>query len=163
MEVVTALGVVSFALVGLLGMLPIAVDNSRASVSETRSTQLVNMVFSTLRSEPFNAARCFSESLPALKLTELEAAPGGEPPVILYASYDVRQNPQIVRRRPTDQRPEDAIYRIELRFHPERFGASARVAGNTVRLRITGLDARQGAIFESSSYIGNFQRVPFAR
>lgn len=159
MEVVTALSVISFALVGLLGVLPIGIDNARTSVSETRAAQLSRMVFSTLRSEPFHAAPCFGTN--TLDLSTLSTFE--EPtPEILYVSYGTYEEPRIVR---TNTAPADAIYRLEMRFRPEVFTSAnaSRPTGSTVRLRMTGLNAQQGAIFETSAFIGRYQRVAFAK
>lgn len=159
MEVVTALSVISFALVALLGVFPIGLDNSRASVNETRAAQLTRMIFSTLRSEPFQAARCFGTA--ALDLSALDAA-DDDPPEVLYVSYGTTGEPKIVRETTA---PPDAIYRIELRFHPQTFTAAKqpRVTGSKVDLRMTGLNGQQAPIFATSTFVGNFQRVPFTK
>ena len=160
MEVVTALSVISFALVALLGVFPIGLENSRTSVNETRAAQLSRMVFSTLRSEPFQAVPCFGETQ-TLDLSVLDTFPAGDP-ALLHVSYGVNEEPKIVRATAA---PEDAIYRIELRFHPETFAAATppRVSGSTVHLRMFGMSAHAPPIFETSAFIGRFQRVPFAK
>ncbi len=47
-EVVLALGVISFALVAILGVFPGAFNANRASITETRAAQLANAVTSTI-------------------------------------------------------------------------------------------------------------------
>jgi hypothetical protein len=161
MEVTTAIGVISFALVALLGVFPLGLENGRMSVSETRAGQLVRMVTATLVSEPFTAAPCFSQSS-KLNLAEQASwpAPGSDDPsqnkkqlqetspVVLYVTYDppavasadnassTRETPQIVR---ANVPPEQAVYRIELRFRPETLltapaGATTTPTANDYRL-----------------------------
>src|SRR5437773_8183613 len=52
-EVVLALGVISFALVAIIGLLPIGLASGRGTIQETRANHLAEEVFSTLRSQPF--------------------------------------------------------------------------------------------------------------
>ena len=47
-EVVLALGVISFALVAILGVFPIGLAANRTSISDTRAAQLVNAVVATI-------------------------------------------------------------------------------------------------------------------
>ena len=54
-EVVLALGVIGFALLAIIGLLPIGLQSGRASIQETRATHLAKEVFATLRSQPFTA------------------------------------------------------------------------------------------------------------
>jgi uncharacterized protein (TIGR02598 family) len=138
-EVTTTLAVISFALIGLIGVLPVALKQSRACVDETRAAQLSRMVISTLESEPFTAARCFSElgETPLDLSTQDDSAPGTEP-VLLYASYDVRDQVEIIR---DEEKPERSEYQIELRFKPVPVSSSdpagakrASVVGIKVRL-----------------------------
>ena len=55
-EVTIALGVVAFALIGILGALPLAMGNGRSSVEQTRSAAIANTLFVSLRSQPFTKA-----------------------------------------------------------------------------------------------------------
>lgn len=50
-EIVIALGVISFALVAILGMFPVAMKASRESQEETRTAAIAQLVFSQLRSQ----------------------------------------------------------------------------------------------------------------
>lgn len=168
MEVTTALGIISFALVALLGVFPLGLENSRMCVGETRATQLVKMITATLESEPFTAAPCFATVTP-LDLSQEEswpqpgdALPGASAsqpetdPVTLYVSYDARQEPRIVR---ATSAPSDAIYRVELRFRTERLAmpagipvagspaapaAAKPVIGSTMLVRMTDLTGPTG-------------------
>jgi type II secretory pathway pseudopilin PulG len=49
-EVVLALGVVGFALLAIIGLLPIALQSDRGSIQETRANHLADAVFAVIRS-----------------------------------------------------------------------------------------------------------------
>jgi uncharacterized protein (TIGR02598 family) len=55
-EIVVAIGVISFALVAIIGVLPIGLAAGRQATQETRANHLAEQIFSTLRSQPFTAA-----------------------------------------------------------------------------------------------------------
>jgi len=183
-EVATSIGVIAFALVALLGVFPLGLENSRLTVGDTRATQIVKTISATLQSETFTAAECFAPEdagmakLDYTKLPATEPANGGlskDADAVLYASYDVTNLPRLVRATATTI-PADAIYRVELRFRRERFtplvntgastgvGASTpapRVAGTNVNLRIFGArekgDKRK-PFSESWTFIPNITR-----
>ena len=48
-EVVLALGVISFALVAIIGLLPIGLASGRGSIQESRANHLADEIFATLR------------------------------------------------------------------------------------------------------------------
>src|SRR5437763_16587945 len=50
-EVVLALGVVSFAIVAILGLVPTGLKTSHSSQDETRATQLAQAIFSSMASQ----------------------------------------------------------------------------------------------------------------
>lgn len=50
-EVVVALGVVSFAIVAILGVLPVGLQTGKSSQDETRATQIAQMVLSAMVSQ----------------------------------------------------------------------------------------------------------------
>jgi type II secretory pathway pseudopilin PulG len=52
-EVTLALGIVAFALVGILGTLPIALANGRQSMAEGRAAAVANTLFTDFRTQPF--------------------------------------------------------------------------------------------------------------
>lgn len=52
-EVTLALGLVAFALVGILGVLPLAMGSGRASIEQTRAASIANTLFASFRSQPF--------------------------------------------------------------------------------------------------------------
>lgn len=93
-EVVLALGVISFALVAIIGLLPIGLASGRGTIQETRANHLAEEIFSTLRSQPFtnvSLASFSSNSGPINLSTENTPAqtPGGPPTGYqVYANYD---------------------------------------------------------------------------
>ena len=155
MEVTITLGVVAFALIALLGMLPLAVDASRDCIHVTRSAQLARMVFSTLAGESFVAAPCFAEGDDPLNLAELDSSSS---PVLLYASYDIGENIRVVR---AELPPVSAAYRIELQFSPESIlmAGRAEVRGSTIRLRVTDVATGKIVFFEGSEFLNRLERV----
>jgi uncharacterized protein (TIGR02598 family) len=151
-EVIITIGVVSFAFVGLLGVFPLALEQSRSCIDETRSAQLGRMVFATLVGENFNSAKCFADSGTPLDLATLNEASA---PVVLYASYDVRDVVKVVR---TAQAPPNAEYRLELRFQPaQTTGGISR--GTFVRLQIMGEPQRKGIAFEATQFVCKSSRA----
>jgi len=54
-EVVVAMGILTFALVGLLALFPVALQTAAESKSETRITQIAQSVFADLRASPLSA------------------------------------------------------------------------------------------------------------
>src|SRR5438132_12920260 len=50
-EVVLALGVVSFAIVAILGVLPLGLQTGKSSQDETRATQIAQSVFASLTTQ----------------------------------------------------------------------------------------------------------------
>jgi hypothetical protein len=185
MEVAMALGIISFALVGLVGVFPLGLENGRMSVAETRAAQLTKVVFSTLATEasivtgppPANGIRCFSTTLGPLDLPadgtiydESANVPGVT--AKLYASYDALGQPGISR---DPGAAAGAIYQLDLTFQPRTFSylappsvsggsskAKKRVMGYDVRLRVVGLN-RTNTFFETSSFVPSFQRAAYAR
>lgn len=49
-EIVLALGIISFALVGIMGLFPVAMKSAQESQRETRAAQIAMQIFSDLRS-----------------------------------------------------------------------------------------------------------------
>lgn len=83
-EVVLALGVVGFALLAIIGLLPIALQSDRGSIQETRANHLADAVFAVIRSQPFTAVS-FAE-LQSTATADLSAS--NVPPAELHAGYD---------------------------------------------------------------------------
>jgi hypothetical protein len=154
-EVSLTLGIVVFALVGLIGVLPLALEQSRTCVNETRGAQLARMVCSTLEGESYTAAKCFAPvGTEPLNLSTMTATSA---PVVLYASYGVRDEVSMVR---TAAAPLDAEYRIELRFQPAPVTASTPnpVRGQAVNLKITAYPAQKAVAFEGVEFLSRLQR-----
>lgn len=156
-EVIITVSVISFALVGLMGLFPIALEQSRNSIDETRSAQMARMVFATLAAEDFNAAECFGPKNGGT--LNLETIAKGSAPVVLYASYDVRNQAAIVR---TATPPANAEYRLELRFEPAETGGGS-VRGTLARLQILAEPMRTNAIFETTQFLDRSPRAVFAK
>lgn len=88
-EVVIALGVISFALVAIIGLLPIGLASNRGTIQETRANHLAEEIFSTLRSQKFttvNLALLGSAAGPIDLSAENTAA--GAAGITLHANYD---------------------------------------------------------------------------
>jgi len=83
-EVVLALGVVGFALLAIIGLLPIALQSDRGSIQETRANHLADAVFAVIRSQPFTAVS-FAQ-LQSTATADLSAS--NVPAVELHAGYD---------------------------------------------------------------------------
>ena len=64
-EVTLALGIVTFALVGVVGVLPVALNSCRQSFDETRAAAVANTVFTSFRSQPFQAVCYVDEQFDA--------------------------------------------------------------------------------------------------
>jgi type II secretory pathway pseudopilin PulG len=113
-EVVLALGLVSFALVAVLAFFPMGLKSNRASVSETRAAQLAKAIFGTIDSQcsTFSAINCYGISPPLdlASLSTMTEAPGASTHV-LYASYPSPNQPVI-----SSTASADSIYTIEMRF-----------------------------------------------
>jgi type II secretory pathway pseudopilin PulG len=88
-EIVLALGVISFGLVAIIGLLPIGLASNRGTIQETRANHLAEAIFSTLRSQPFTSAKVDSlggTSNPIDLSAENTAA--GATGISLHAKYD---------------------------------------------------------------------------
>jgi len=153
-EVSITLGVVVFALVGLIGVLPLAIEQTRLCVNETHGAQLARMVCTTIEGEPYKASPCFSTSGSLIDFSIM--APGSDP-IVLFASYDVRNDAHITR---TDIAPPNSEYRIELRCLPITLDGTdgTEVRGQSVNVRITDYPAQKSVAFEGVQFIPRLQR-----
>jgi type II secretory pathway pseudopilin PulG len=74
-EVVLALGIISFSVVLILGLFPVGLKSAQESRIETRASYLAGQIIDDLRSSPFNAAAILYrengalETLPSVDLT----------------------------------------------------------------------------------------------
>jgi uncharacterized protein (TIGR02598 family) len=88
-EIVVALGVISFALVAILGVLPLGLKSGRNSAQETRANHLAEQIFATLSTQPFTSANLSSLGSNSTPIDlSLENTPAGSTGVTLYANYD---------------------------------------------------------------------------
>ena len=63
-EIVLALGVISFAMVGIMGMLPVALRVGLESQRETRATHIAQSIFSDLKASPSDGLLIVTRRLP---------------------------------------------------------------------------------------------------
>ncbi len=54
-EVVLALGIVSFAIVAILGLIPTGLQTSHSSQDETRAAQIAQSILATFAGQQFNS------------------------------------------------------------------------------------------------------------
>lgn len=96
-EVVLALGIVSFSLVGILSMFPVALDTATDSKNETRVTFIAQSIFSDLQfSKPSNAMVMFKQVGQASDYDNPTYAKGqslGANFVAQYVAYDREGRP----------------------------------------------------------------------
>lgn len=151
-EVAITIGVMTFALIGLIGLLPLALEQTRTSVNETRGAQLARMICATLEGEPYKAAECFGpEGGGTLDLSSMTAT---SPPVVLFATYGASDDAEIIR---TNTAPANAEYRIELRFQPAT-QTSGPTRGQAVNVKITAYPAQKAVAFEGVEFLSRLQR-----
>ncbi len=74
-EVTLALGIVTFGLVGIVGVLPTALASGRQSFDQNRAAAIANTVFASLRSQPFSRAGYLDEQFSATDGNTLVASP----------------------------------------------------------------------------------------
>ena len=60
-EITLALGIVTFALVGVVGVLPVAMTSSRQSFDKNRAAAIAGTLFTSFRSQPFQAVGYLDE------------------------------------------------------------------------------------------------------
>ena len=85
-EVVITLGIIAFALVAIIGLLPIGLKSGRASIQETRANQLAQQLFNTIRSQQFNSVN-YSQLGNASATVDLSST-STTATTRLYASYE---------------------------------------------------------------------------
>ena len=123
-EIVLALGVISFALVAVIGLLPIGFQASRASIQETRATLVADAIFSTLRGQPFKSASLSTLGNTGANLDLSTRGAAGPEPISLYASYE------------GEFKPSSDYFTIEVTFANTPAGLPAGSA-NEVRVRVS--------------------------
>ncbi len=63
-ELVIAMGIFAFAIVGLIGLFPVAVESARVSRDETHVVNIARMVMSEIQASPFRSVRVVTERNP---------------------------------------------------------------------------------------------------
>jgi len=136
-EVVVAIGIVSFAIIAVLGIFPLALSSNRSGMNEARAAQLVRAITGTIDAQcaTFNNVDCYGR---ILDLTSLKKDDG---PSLLYASYSDPAQPTI------STSATDAVYTIELRFDNDPPAAALGTGKiNMIEMRIFGKDRSEGAM-----------------
>ena len=87
-EVVLALGVISFAIVAIIGLLPIGLASGRGSIQESRANHLADGIFATLRAQPFASVSLASLNGPGPLDLSSKNTGNGPSDVVLHATYD---------------------------------------------------------------------------
>ncbi len=142
-EVVLALGVISFSLVAILAVFPAGFSANRSSIDDTRAAQLAQALVATIDAQCANfvAVDCYGTPLNLSTLTA-DAADTKT----LYAAYPSPDQPQI-----TTAPDANSIYTIELRFDndPPLTGTNPPVQMglgklNQIEIRIYGKSRAEG-------------------
>src|SRR2546421_12871682 len=83
-EVVVAMGLISFAMIAILAFFPSGLSSNRSSVQDTRAAQIANAIAGTIDSQAstFSSVKCYGLTL---DLTSLNTMAGSAS--LLYASY----------------------------------------------------------------------------
>jgi uncharacterized protein (TIGR02598 family) len=145
-EVVLALGLVSFALVAVLAFFPMGLKSNRSSVSETRAAQLARAVVGSIESQcsTFGSINCYGLSLDLGSLNTIsdKTSPNTN---VLYASYASPNQPSI---SPTQT--SDSIYTIEMRFdnNPSLTPANNKLGSgklSLIEIRVYSKERAEGA------------------
>lgn len=147
-EVTLALGVVGFALVAIVGILPVAFTTGRTSIAQTRATALADTVFAGLRAEPFAAAvpgrglELAGATLPTVDLSRRQTVASANGPdadgltlfaVLTETGAGAETDPRYLRFATDRQAMLDALdavpgaarsgYELNFRFDPTADGA----------------------------------------
>jgi uncharacterized protein (TIGR02598 family) len=138
-EIVVALGVISFAIIAILGIFPIALSSNRSGMNEARAAQLVRAITGTIDSQcaTFTSVDCFGQSLNLASLAKTDG------PKTLYASYSSPSQPAI------STSATGSIYSIELRFDNNPPVTTAGLGSgkvNLIQIRIYGKNQSEGSM-----------------
>jgi len=137
-EVVIALGVIAFSLVAILGVFPAGLASNRASINDTRASQLVRAITATIDAQcaTFSNVNCYGLTL------DLTSLASGASRKLLYASYPSPNQPTI-----SSTQDLNSIYTIELRF--DNAPASTQLSAgkvNQIEIRIYGKSRAEGFV-----------------
>ena len=73
-EVTLALGIVTFALVGVVGVLPVAMNGSRQSFDKNRAAAIAETLFTSFRSQPFDRVCYYDDQFDSKGVPKSDAA-----------------------------------------------------------------------------------------
>lgn len=142
-EVVVAIGLISFAMIAILAFFPSGLSSNRSSVQDTRAAQIVNAIAGTIDSQcaTFSAVKCYGLNLDLSSLSTM-STPSSSLQEKLYASYPSPDQPIIS----TD--PTNSIYSIELRCDNNPVAGATLGAGKTslIEIRVFGKATAEGAV-----------------
>lgn len=141
-EVVVAMGLISFAMIAILAFFPAGLSANRSSVQETRAAQIARAIAETIDSQcsTFNNIKCYGLTL---DLTTLNTMAGSAS--MLYASYpsNAAGDQPIISTNSTD-----SIYSVELRFDNNPAAGATLGAGKSslIEIRVFGKSASEGSV-----------------
>lgn len=166
-ETALALGLVGFALVGIIGTLPLAMNNGRQSIAQTRAASVAGTVFTNFRTQPFGAVQLLDDSSATIDLNTQTA--GADNAVTFFAAFDETPStaPADDSRRLHFLRTAPVgmpSYRIALRFdnHPAGTFAPYQNAPSAAwHAQANGVEAsispqnRPGEVYRFASVVAN--------
>ena len=137
-EVVLALGVISFAFVALFGLLPVGLNAFNNSVDSTMSAQIAENVMSQLKQESFSKLSIFNDTNAGAQPSFFSLPPFDHPTPGYY--YDDQGNPGTVGSgtaatpvvNPVAQTPTNYIYSagVQVYYNPQLpFNTQPSVSG----------------------------------
>jgi uncharacterized protein (TIGR02598 family) len=143
-EVVVAMGLISFAMIAILAFFPTGLASNRSSVQETRAAQIARAVAETIDSQcsTFSNVKCYGLTLDLTSLSTMSTSSAAQK---LYASYPSKaagDQPSI------SIDPTNSVYSIELRFDKNPAAGAALGPGKAsfIEIRVFGKSANEGAV-----------------
>jgi uncharacterized protein (TIGR02598 family) len=179
-EVSIALGLVGFAMVGIMGALPLAMNSGRQSIEQSRAASMAGTIFASFRAQPFTQVRYVDEQFvyaankdvtlvdqPKPDLLNLSTVTGSNTVKFYAAIVDLKFDPssstQTVIINPdsrtlhfTASKQPDSGYQIVLHFANQPDGMLKTGMANRVEITITALGNPRDA-YRFSSVIANRQ------
>jgi type II secretory pathway pseudopilin PulG len=133
-EVVIAMGLISFAMIAILAFFPSALSSSRSSVQDTRAAQIARAIAGTVDSQAstLGSVKCYGLTLDLTSLNTMSVKPL-DLNEKLYASYpsnSAGEQPNIS----TDS--SNSIYSVELRFDNDPAAAASLGSGKASLMEI---------------------------
>jgi len=145
-EVVVAMGLISFAMIAILAFFPAGLSSNRSSVQETRAAQIAYAITGTIDSQcaTFNDVKCYGLTLDLNSLSTM-ATTSSALQEKLYATYPSN----VAGDQPTISTDStDSIYSVELRFDNNPAAAAPLGAGRAtlMEIRVFGKAANEGPV-----------------